>query len=65
MKRPAKRHNHQMNLPLLKAPATVVPDHKQNELALTLMELLITAACEKRCVPTVTGGGDEPPEAHR
>jgi hypothetical protein len=65
MKGPAKRLNNQMNLPLLKAQATVVPDHKQNELALTLMELLISAAREKRSEPTATGGGDEPPEAHR
>lgn len=44
MKRPAKQLNTQMNLPLLNAPATAVPDHKQKELALTLMELLINAA---------------------
>jgi len=46
MKRPAKQLNTQMNLPLLNAPATAVPDHKQKELALTLMELLINAARE-------------------
>jgi len=64
MKRPAKQLNQQMNLPLLKMPATVVPDHKQNELAITLMELLVSAAREERSIPTPGGGGDEP-EAHR
>jgi hypothetical protein len=63
--KPAKQLNNQMNLPLLQAPATAVPDHKQNELALTLMELLITAAREKRSVPTAIGGGNEPTKAHR
>jgi len=64
MKRPAKPLNPQMNLPLLNAPATAVPDDQQKELALTLMELLISAARENIVQPT-QGGGDEPPEAHR
>ena len=51
MKRPAKQLNTQMNLPLLNAPATAVPDHKQKELALTLMELLINAARANNLVP--------------
>ena len=39
MKRSAKQLKRQMNLPLFNAPATKVPNHKQKELALTLMEL--------------------------
>lgn len=65
MKRPAKQLNTQMNLPLLNAPATAVPDHKQKELALTLMELLINAARENNIGPRANGGEDEPPEAQR
>jgi hypothetical protein len=65
MKRPAKLLSPQMNLPLLRVPATVVPGHKQKELALTLMEILINAARENDLVPQAHGGGDEPPEAHR
>jgi hypothetical protein len=65
MKRPAKPLSPQMNLPLLRAPASVVPDHKQRELALTLMEILINAARENDLIPRAHGGGDEPPEAHR
>ena len=64
MKRPAKRLNPQMNLPLLNATGTAVSDHKQKELALTLMELLINAARDNNVVPRTNGGGDEPPEAH-
>lgn len=64
MKRPAKPLNPQMNLPLLDAPAAAVPNHKQKELALTLMELLINAARENMVV-RAKGGDDEPPEAHR
>ena len=48
-----------MNLPLLNAPATAVPDHKQKELTLTLMELLINAARENKIVPRANGGEDE------
>jgi hypothetical protein len=65
MKRPAKQLKPQMNLPLLDAPTTAVPDHKQNELSLTLMELLINAARENNIVRPAKGGGDELPEAHR
>jgi hypothetical protein len=65
MKRPAKELKPQMNLPLLDAPATAVPDHKQKELALTLMELLINAARENNIVRPVKGGGDELFQAHR
>ena len=64
MKRPAKQLS-QMNLPLLHASVTAVPGHKQKELALTLMEILINAACENDLVLRANGGGDEPPKAHR
>ena len=65
MKRPAKQLNTQMNLPLLNAPATAVPDHKRKELTLTLMELLINAARANNLMLPANGGGDESPEAHR
>jgi hypothetical protein len=64
MKQPAKQMNPQMNLPLLNAPATTVPHHKQKELELTLIELLINAASNNNTMPRANGGGDEPPEAH-
>ena len=64
MKRSAKLLNPQMNLALLEAPATV-PGDKQKELALTLMEILINAACENDLVLRANGGRDEPPKAHR
>lgn len=65
MKRPAKQLQPQMNLPLLSAPATAVPGHKQKELALTLMEILISAARENNIGPRADGGGDEPRQTHR
>lgn len=65
MKRSAKQLRPQMNLPLLNAPATTVPKHKQKELTLTLMELLINAASENNLVPRAKGERDEPLEAHR
>ena len=65
MKRPAKQLNSQMNLPLLNAPATALLNHKQKELALTLMELLIKAASDNHIMPRRDGGEDELLEAHR
>jgi len=65
MKRPAKQLNSQMNLPLLNAPATAVLNHKQKELALTLMELLIKAASDNNVMPRRNGGEDELHQAHR
>ena len=59
MKRSAKQLKPQMNLPLLNAPATIVPNHKQKELMLTLMELLINAASENNVVPQANGETDE------
>lgn len=46
MKRYAKRVGPQMNLVLLNPPATMIPDGKQEELTLALIELLINAAEE-------------------
>jgi len=65
MKRPTKPLNTQMNLALLNAPATAVPNHKKEELALTLTELLINAARANKVALRAHGGGNEPPEAHR
>jgi len=66
MKRSAKQlKRRQMNLPLFNAPTTTVPNHKQKELTLTLMELLINAARANNLMLPANGGGDESPEAHR
>ena len=64
MKRSAKQLKRQMNLPLFNAPATKVPNHKQKELALTLMELLTNAASEDNLVPRANGEKDERIENH-
>ena len=61
MKRSAKHLKPQMNLPLLNAPAATVPNHKQKELTLTLMELLINAAIENNLAPLANGEKDEQP----
>jgi hypothetical protein len=47
-----------MNLPLFNVPATATPDEQQNELAIALMELLISAAEAKGEQPE-NGGEDE------
>jgi hypothetical protein len=52
-----------MNLTLLDAPAPV-PGDNQKELALTLMEILINAACEHEFLPRAQGEEDERAEAH-
>jgi hypothetical protein len=61
--RHAKSPNSQLNLLLVDAPKTVVPDDKQKELALALVKLLINAAQESN-LQLANGGGDEL-EAHR
>ncbi len=49
MRRPRRpRPSAQLNLPLLNAPASVLPDDKQAELVLALVELLVHAATEQR-----------------
>jgi hypothetical protein len=50
----------QLNLPLLQGPTCVVPDDKQAELVLALVELLIGAAHVG-----LEDGGDDESEAHR
>ena len=62
MKQPAKSPQRQLNLPLLSAPTTVIPDH-QKDLTLALVELLMGAA-DEGVEPQENGGGDES-EAHR
>ncbi len=63
MKQPTKSPSRQFNLPLLDLPALAVPQDKQRELALALVELLIDAA-RPHAQFQVNGGGDEP-EANR
>ncbi len=63
MTRYAKPLDSQLNLLLVDAPKTVIPDAKQQELALALVELLIGAAQASN--PQVEDGGGDEPEAHR
>jgi hypothetical protein len=57
MKRPRRPGpSAQLNLPLLNVPASVLPDDKQAELVLALVELLVRAATE--LCPS-EGGDDE------
>lgn len=62
MKQSVKSPNSQFNLPLLSAPATVIPDHQQ-DLTLALVELLMSAA-DGGIEPQGKGGGNES-ETHR
>jgi hypothetical protein len=57
MRRPVEP-SRQLNLSLLTAKASVIPDDKQKELTLALVELLASAASEG-VRPQVHGGGDE------
>jgi hypothetical protein len=52
----------QLNLPLLNAPKAVVSDDKQRELAVALVELLISAAQEGE--KRENNGGADEPETH-
>lgn len=63
MKPPAPRLSLQLNLPLLNVPACVVPNDKQAELILALVELLIGAA--HATVRDTSDGGDDDCETHR
>ncbi len=63
MKQPAKSPHLQLNLSLLNVSATAVPEHKQKELTLALVELLISAAGEG--VERQANGGEDESEAHR
>lgn len=62
MKKPVKRISGQMNLSLLNLPATIIPEGKQGELTLALMELLMSAAQED--AQQETRGGRDECEAH-
>jgi hypothetical protein len=61
--RPAKPLNSQLNLLFANTPKAVVPDDKQKELALALVELLIGAAQESN--PQLALGGGNELEADR
>jgi len=61
MKRSAKSLYPQMNL-LLNVPATVTGDEQPNELTMTLMELLISAAKEEN--KQAGNGGEDESETH-
>ena len=58
MNRPVKPLHAQLNLLLVNAPKTAVPDDKQRELVLALVELLIGVAQENER-QLEDGGGDE------
>jgi len=62
VKQPAKS-SLQLNLSLLNVSAAAIPDDKQMELTVALVELLMSAAVEGVKTPA-NGGGDES-EAHR
>ncbi len=57
MTRHAKPLDSQLNLLLVDTPKTVIPDSKQRELSLALVELLIGAAQASK--PQEDGGRDE------
>lgn len=57
MTRHAKPLDLQLNLQLVDAPKTVLPDSKQRELSLALVELLVGAAQASN--RQEEGGGDE------
>lgn len=61
MKPRSPRPTVQLNLPLLNVPTCVVPDDKQVELVLALVELLTDAA--QACANAA--GGDDESETHR
>ena len=64
MKRPKKSIQlTQLHLPLLTASKADIADDKQRELAVALVELLISAAQENE--EAKTNGGNDEPEAHR
>lgn len=60
MKKPTEGPSLQLNLPLPNGPSATIPDGKQRELVLALIELLIGGF---RQASPALGGGDEP-EAH-
>jgi hypothetical protein len=63
MKQPAKSPHLQLNLSLLNVSAAAVPDDKQMELTVALVELLIGAAGESG--EGKANGGENESQAHR
>jgi hypothetical protein len=63
MERPAGQSKHQLNLPLQAAEGGGIPDDTQNELILTLMELLMAAV--QAPPPSRHAGGADAREADR
>jgi len=63
MKQPAKSSHLQLNLSLLNVSASAVPDDKQMELTVALVELLTSAASEGS--ERQANGGKDESEAHR
>ena len=64
MKRPAKPIDlAQLHLPLLTASKVPISHDKQKELAVALVELLISATQERN--ESKTSGGEDEPETHR
>jgi hypothetical protein len=63
MKQPAKSPHLQLNLSLLNVSASAVPDNKQMELTVALVELLTSAASEDG--ERQANGGEDESEAHR
>jgi hypothetical protein len=62
MKEPERPPHLQLNLSLLKASAIAIPEGKQRELTLALVELLIGAAGEDDKPPA--NGGEDESETH-
>lgn len=63
MNRPAKPLNSQLNLLLVNTPKAAIPDDKERELALALMELLINAV--QKSDRQLANGGEDEREADR
>jgi hypothetical protein len=64
MKRSAKPIDlTQLHLPLLTASKVAISHDKQKELAVALVELLVSATQESN--ESKTSGGEDEPEAHR
>lgn len=62
MKQPEQPPHLQLNLSLRNTPATAIPDGKQRELTLALVELLIGALGEGP--QAQTNGGDDESKTH-
>jgi hypothetical protein len=63
VKKPIERPSLQLNLPMANNPAAAIPENKQRELSLALVELLISGFRDSAPSPTPRGGDE--PEADR